>query len=150
MLQRIQTIYLILAGIFISLTFYFSFATYSISNELKPFTSLGFNPFGQNIEIFPLYILVIISSLLIAISIISFKNRKRQIFINTANYFVLLALMVLVFINFNVFEPLQDTDIDISYGASLFFPIVSFVLVLMANRAVKNDEKLIKSMDRIR
>ena len=150
MLQRIQTIYLILAGICTSLTLYFSFATYSISGKLVSFTSQGFSPFGKNIENFPLYIVIIISSILIALSIISFKKRKRQIFLNTANYMVVLALIVLIFINFKNFEPTQDENIEISYGVGMFLPIVTLVLLFMANRAVKKDEELIKSMDRIR
>ena len=134
-----------------SLTLYFSFATYKINEIAVPFNSKGFTPFGENLESFPLYIVVIISSVLIALSIISFKNRKRQIFLNTANYLVIIALLVLVFVSFNAFEKtVEVVKEDVSYGPGMFLPITSLVLLFMANRAVKKDEDLIKSMDRIR
>jgi len=151
MLQRIQTIYLIIAGLCMSFTLYFSFATYTVNGKKIPFNSQGFTPFGENLESFPLYIIVLISSILIAFSIMSFKNRKRQTFLNTANYLVIIALLVLVFASFNAFEKtVEVVKDDVSYGAGMFFPITSLVMLFMANRAVKKDEELIKSMDRIR
>ncbi|MGK0436639.1 MAG: hypothetical protein ACJAX0_000876 [Flavobacteriales bacterium] len=44
--------------------------------------------------------------------------------------------------------PIEKTEIN--YGIGLFLPIVALICLLMANRAIKSDEKLIKSMDRIR
>ena len=35
-------------------------------------------------------------------------------------------------------------------GIGLFLPVVSIVLVVLANKAIKKDETLIKSIDRLR
>ena len=35
-------------------------------------------------------------------------------------------------------------------GIGLFLPVVSIVLVVLANNAIKKDEALIKSIDRLR
>jgi glucan phosphoethanolaminetransferase (alkaline phosphatase superfamily) len=101
--------------------------------------------------LYPLFINVLVSIILSLLSILSFKNRKRQQLINKINFIVLLVLLIVMFIDFNNIAsllPIEKTEI--SYGIGMFLPIIALICILMANRAISKDEKLIKSMDRIR
>tara|TARA_B110000240_G_scaffold158211_1_gene176175 strand:- start:280 stop:636 length:357 start_codon:yes stop_codon:yes gene_type:complete len=101
--------------------------------------------------LYPLFINVIVSILLALFSVLSFKNRKRQQLLNKINFLVLLVFLIVMFFDFNNIAsdlPIEKTEIN--YGIGLFLPIVALICLLMANRAIKSDEKLIKSMDRIR
>ncbi|MGB1040948.1 MAG: DUF4293 family protein, partial [Flavobacteriales bacterium] len=83
--------------------------------------------------------------------IISFKNRKRQLLLTKINFITVLLLVVFIFANFNFIESfLSISKENISYGIGMFLPIVALVAIIMAYRAIKKDEDLIKSMDRIR
>lgn len=147
MIQRIQSIYLAVTLISMGLLFIFPFSTYS---------GIEFNVFGFANELgigvtYPLFINVIISLVLSLVAIFSFKNRKRQILFSRINFAVVLILLIVMFWDFNQMEkalPIEKSEI--SYGIGMFLPIVALISLLMAIRFIVKDEKLIKSMDRIR
>ena len=146
MIQRIQTIYLAIAIICIGLALIFPFGTYD---------GIEFNVFGVNkisvINSYPLIYNVIASIILSLLAIFTFKNRKRQQLYNKVNFVILLILLVGIFIGFNNLKSSLDiAKENISYGIGMFLPIVALVAIIMAYRAIKKDEDLIKSMDRIR
>ncbi len=39
---------------------------------------------------------------------------------------------------------------EVSYGPGIFFPIISLLFILLANRAIRKDENLVRAADRIR
>ena len=49
-----------------------------------------------------------------------------------------------------VLLPLSGEFQDSQNGIGLFLPVVSVVLLVLANKAIKKDEALIKSIDRLR
>ena len=147
MIQRIQSIYLAVALISMGLILVFPFSTY---NGIE-FNSSGFiGTEGPGVT-YPLVINVIISMILSLLAIFSFKNRKRQILFTKINFAVALILLAVMFWDFNHIEKgFQIDKSKISYGVGMFLPIVALISLLMANRFISKDEKLIKSMDRIR
>ena len=151
MIQRIQTIYLAIAAICILLTLFIPFSSYSFQNETEVFGSFGFSMKTVEVTIFPVIYNIAISLFLFLLSIFSFKNRKRQLQLNMVNFAVIIIFIALIFVDFDKIETAFNFEKeDINYGLGMFLPIVSLVGVFMANRAIKSDEKLIKSMDRIR
>ncbi len=44
----------------------------------------------------------------------------------------------------------EATEIVSEKGIGMFLPIVSIVLLVLANKAIKKDEDLVKSVDRLR
>lgn len=149
MIQRIQSVYLAVAIICLALLFVFPFSSYP-NMDFTILELTNSDESGAKI-LYPLAINVILSIVLSIFSIISFNDRKRQILLNKINFVVLLVLLIVMFLDFNNIEsalPIQKTDI--SYGIGMFFPIVALISLLMANRFITKDEKLIKSMDRIR
>lgn len=70
---------------------------------------------------------------------------------NKLNYLTLIILLVFIFVDFNIIEKKINVENEaIHYGIGMFLPIVALVALGMAGRAIKKDENLIKSMDRIR
>ncbi len=147
MIQRIQSVYLAVALISMGLILVFPFSTYGDYE----FNALGFNNGLSVASLYPLVYNVIISLILSLLAIFSFKNRKRQILFSRINFVVVLILLAVMFWDFNYLKNSLPIDSsEISYGIGMFLPIVALISLLMAIRFIVKDEKLIKSMDRIR
>ncbi len=136
MLQRIQTIYLFLAAI--------------ISGGLIFLLSLWKNSTGQHIyaeDQLMILVMFLASAALSLVSIFIFKNRKLQFVLGRIN--ILLNFFLLgVFVYWSLSLP---GEMDISEkGIGMFLPIISIVFLVLANKAIKKDEDLVKSVDRLR
>ncbi|CAZ96920.1 DUF4293 domain-containing protein [Zobellia galactanivorans] len=136
MIQRIQTVYLLIvvlvAGV---LPFWVNLWSDAEGNEI----------FASN-EIF-ISLTFYISSLLALIAIVMFKNRKNQFVMNRLNMILNLFLL-----GFFVYRSLNlSGEISVSEkGIGMLIPIISIVFLVLANRAIKKDEDLVKSVDRLR
>ena len=136
MLQRIQTVYLFLAAITAAgLIFVFSLWTNSAGVEVYAQDQLV--TFGMFLG----------SAAISLVSIFMFKNRKLQFVLGRLN--IILNLFLLgVFVYWSLTLP---GEIDISEkGIGMFLPIISIVFIVLANKAIKKDEDLVKSVDRLR
>ena len=136
MLQRIQTIYLFLAAL--------------ISGVLIFFVSLWYTEVGNPVFVEEVLIalgLFLASAVLSFISIFLFKNRKLQFVLGRIN--ILLNFFLLgVFVYWSLTVP---GEMEISEkGIGMFIPVLSIVFLVLANKAIKKDEDLVKSADRLR
>jgi peptidoglycan/LPS O-acetylase OafA/YrhL len=93
-------------------------------------------------------ILLGLSTMLTIVSIISFKKRQNQFVMNRLNIILNLILLGLfVYRSLN----LSGEAVAVSEkGIGMFLPIVAIVLLVLANKAIKKDEDLVKSVDRLR
>jgi hypothetical protein len=137
MIQRIQTVYLIIALVILgALPFVFPLFTMSDGKELRFMSdSLYTVIFG-------------LSTALTLISILYFKKRQHQFVLNRLTIILNLILLGLfVYRSLN----LSGEAIKVSEkGIGMFLPIVAIVFLALANRAIKKDEDLVKSADRLR
>lgn len=136
MLQRIQSIYLLLAAI--------------NSGGLIFLFSLWENSIGEPVYVqdeMMVFLMFLTSALLSLVSIFMFKNRKLQFVLGRLN--ILLNFFLLgVFVYWSLSLP---GEMDISEkGIGMFLPIISIVFLVLANKAIKKDEDLVKSVDRLR
>ncbi len=136
MLQRIQTIYLLLA-IIVSAGLIFVFSLWE--------NSAGVDVFAQDqLLIFGMFMA---SAAISLVSIFMFKNRKLQFVLGRLNI-ILNFFLLGVFVYWSLTLP---GEIDISEkGIGMFLPIISIVFLVLANKAIKKDEDLVKSVDRLR
>ena len=136
MIQRIQTIYLLLtAGISAGLIFVFHLWT---TNESVKF-------FAQDdIAYFAMFLG---SAVLSLISIFMFKNRQTQFVLGRLN--ILLNFILLGFFVYQSLNVSGEADVS-EKGIGILLPILSIVLLVLANKAIKKDENLVKSVDRLR
>ena len=136
MLQRIQTVYLLLSAV-ISAGLIFVFQLW---------TTQSGQPFYAQDNLF--YIgLFITSAVLSLISIFSYKNRKSQFVLGRLNIilnFILLGLFVYQSLNISGEANVSEK------GIGILLPIFSIVFLVLANKAIKKDEELVKSVDRLR
>ncbi|MFS4483318.1 DUF4293 domain-containing protein [Hyunsoonleella sp. 2307UL5-6] len=136
MLQRIQSIYLLLAaGNALGLIFVFHLW---ITNEGETVFALDQLPyFGAFVA----------SGVLSIITIFLFKNRKLQFVLGRLNIilnFFLLGFFVYLSLN------ISGETVVSEKGIGMFLPIISIVFLALANKAIKKDEDLVKSVDRLR
>ena len=137
MLQRIQTVYLILA-ILVAGVLPFFLPLYTLNNVKEVF-------FMQNMVYVTLFGLSLTLSLL---SILSYSKRQNQFVMNRLNMIlnlILLGLFVYCSLNLS-----GETEMVSEKGIGMFLPIIVIVLLVLANKATKKDEDLVKSVDRLR
>lgn len=144
MIQRIQSLYLlVLVLISVLAILFLNLWIQSDATEIKVLTLFQ----RDNWMYKTLSILYLLSPALAFISLLSFKSRKRQLVFNNIN--LLANLFLLGFLVFFLFNLSGETLVS-EKGIGSFFPLVSIVLLLLANKAIRKDENLVKSIDRIR
>ena len=139
MLQRIQTIWLLLAAIGGSLTFKYAFFSGNLLDEhqVKAFKDLTAGAY------LPILLLTILCILLSVIAIGLFKNRRLQLRLTLGALVLSILIIVLYYIQAKKFE-------EGAYDLTALFAIAVPVLLLLAARGISKDEKLVKSLDRLR
>lgn len=147
MIQRIQTVFILVAEMLVASLFFFKFADLSVNGELHTFTIYGiFN--GETLVFDGLAILVFIGLILLLhlAIILSYKKRIRQIRMLVFTIILLLGLFgMFIYFTYAGFE-----GANIAFKIPVVFPVVAVILDYLAIRAIGKDEALIRSMDRIR
>ena len=136
MIQRIQTIYLVISAVIMG-SLYMLFPVVlgeggAIIIDRNEPVVLG---------------LIFISIALAIISILSFKKRQTQFVLNRLNIisnFILLGVFVYRSLT------LSGETLVSEKGIGVLLPIISIVFLVLANKAIKRDEDLVKSVDRLR
>ena len=138
MIQRIQTIWLALAAIFEGLTFQFPFYTgdwkedsVNTAVNLKASTTTGFT------------VVTIIVIVIAVLSIFLFKNRPVQRLLCATGVGASAAAVGLY-----AYEMKDFFSGSIDVWALIYIAVIIFFI--LAIRSISADEKLIKSMDRLR
>ncbi|UGU16991.1 DUF4293 domain-containing protein [Sinomicrobium kalidii] len=136
MLQRIQSIYLIIVVL--------------VSGVLPFVLSLWKDAEGVSVyaasELWAM-VMFIVSAILGVISIFAFKKRKNQFVLNRLN--MILNLILLGVFAYRSLNLSGESNIS-EKGIGIFLPVVSIVFLVLANKAIKKDEDLVKSVDRLR
>jgi len=143
MIQRIQTIYLFLASI-VSGGLIFVFNLWNTIKE-KIFVVDLFSREVFTLKVIPF--MFIMSAILSLVAIFLFKNRKLQFVVGRIIIMINLFLLgLLIYLSLNLSG---ETSVS-EKGIGMFLPILAILLVVLANKAIKKDEDLIKSVDRLR
>ena len=131
MIQRIQTIYLLIA------TIAFALLSFKI-----PFWSLNDAfMYAQNDN--KLYLLLITLFVFSLIGIFLFKKRTVQMKLLRLSILIEFLVVVRLFLTYK--------ELNTPLDAKVYFLLMSaFVALLLAYRGVKKDENLVRSVDRIR
>lgn len=91
--------------------------------------------------------LLIGSGVLTFIAILNFKKRQQQFVLNRLSIilnFVLLGVFVYRSLS------ISGGTLVSEKGIGVLLPIISIVFLVLANKAIKRDEDLVKSVDRLR
>lgn len=139
MIQRIQSIYLLLAAIASSTLFGLPFVTATA----QPEGLLQDGAFDISDHL-GLMILTVLIAVVAVGTIFLYKNRVLQMNLGKLNIVLLVALLGFAAWLYS------SIQVDTNFGAGLVVPIVVFVLTFLANRSIYKDERLVRSADRLR
>ena len=89
-----------------------------------------------------------LSSALSLLSILSHTKRQQQFVMGRLN--IILNLILLGLFVYRALNLSGGTATVSEKGIGMFLPIFSIVLLALANKAIKKDEDLVKSVDRLR
>jgi hypothetical protein len=147
MIQRIQTMYLLISTLLVGLLFLLPFAEIAKDGTVYLFNFKGIlldNVVKENGIFISILIGAILALHVYAIS--SFKKRVLQIRIVVFSIVLLMGLCGL----FSYYTYYSFTGAIISLKIGVLFPVVAIILDYLAMRAIGKDEALIRSIDRIR
>jgi len=147
MIQRIQTIYILVSALLVGSLIKLKFADLSVNNELYTFVAKGIYN-GEELLFNGLAILIFIPiiALLHVIVIFLYKKRILQIRILVFSIVLLLGLFGLFF----YFTYAGFTGAKVAFKVPVVFPILAIILDYLAIRAIGKDEALVRSLNRIR
>ncbi|MCF8228853.1 MAG: DUF4293 domain-containing protein [Bacteroidales bacterium] len=159
MIQRIQSLLLLIVVAANVLIFFFPIATFENENlfyvyHLYIYQVSNMVPGSENLfadtMMLPLAAGVIVIGLLALITIFLYKTRLMQMRIIKIDIFLNILLIVVFFFFFvNTIETKLETTADYHY-LTVSFPLISLLFLVLSYRAILRDEKLVRSADRLR
>lgn len=157
MLQRKQSLFLLIGALLAFATWLFPIASFEGADGIHRLWTTGlFDPEGvENTlasPVLPFSVLHTILGAALVLSIFFYGNRKRQMRVVRGTYLLILAVVAFQYITRNsVLAYLaQDGAVQNWYGLSFYLPLVVLVLAFLAERAIKADDELVRSADRLR
>lgn len=155
MIQRIQSIFLLLSIVLIGVCLCSPLGTYVGSDSLVHATlsnSWLYDADYQECYIASsaLFVLLALAGVVTILSLFGYENRIRQMRWTVLSC-ILLVLYYLSFVGFAIYyakTKYAGAHFQIAFYAC--FPILSFILNLLAYWRIKHDEKLVRAADRIR
>jgi glucan phosphoethanolaminetransferase (alkaline phosphatase superfamily) len=157
MIQRVQTIFLFLIavgmGVTLSTQLWMQGDVDGDYWTLSAFMLTNFDQGGEVIQSsskWYLAALAVLAAILALASIFQYRLRSRQLLLNMINSLVMVSLVAATFLTTNgINEAIQGEDGG-DYGLGFWSILVSMVMNMLANRFIKKDEALVRSVDRIR
>ncbi len=148
MVQRIQTVFLLIAATALALMLTYPLVKTSVP-EASGLYQDGLLYTQENL---PSTVIIGLAILLCIVAIFLFKKRRLQI------QFVILAVVFILAGNviggYSFLQPtLQIRSVHqatLTPGLGAFMPIVGLICLFLAYRGIRKDEKIVKSMDRLR
>ena len=147
MIQRKQSVFMLIAVVAVSLTFFFPYAQVG---DIYLRHNGAFLADGSKADISHLYFQLsfLAAGMLTLRSIFLFKNRRSQ-----ATWLRMTFIFLALGLGLMSWFLLSATEIghgSIQPGVSLFMPIAAFLCNVLALRAILKDEELVQSVSRIR
>jgi len=136
MIQRIQTVYLLIVALMAGvLPFWLQLWSDAEGNAIFAKNELwvSFAFYG--------------ATALAVLAIVLFRKRQNQFVANRLN--MILNLCLLGFFVYRSLNLSGEADV-LEKGIGMLIPVFSIVFLVLANRAIKKDEDLVKSVDRLR
>lgn len=158
MIQRIQSIFLFLVAVAMGLTLGLDLWIQEAAdsgeiwklNALFMIQSSSAGEIIQSSSNWYIAALAAFVGLLAIISIFQYRNHGRQMMINMFNSLLMVGLVAIVFLTTNgVNQELAAAD-NGEYQIGFWAILVAMVCNMLANRFIRKDVALLKSVDRIR
>ena len=149
MIQRIQTVYLLITTILTSLVIGFPVMEVIGENIFFTMTVGGMYVDKNLVDSIWSLLTLCISSILVALAAISqFKKRKRQIQLCIFNILLLVGFYIVLGVYYWILKDISANEI--TFGWTVVLPAINIILSYLSIRAIKKDEALVKALDRLR
>ena len=153
MLQRKQTLWMLLAVICAALTFQFSFYSGNVEvgknghvfMHLRAYPTIGIGPDSASSGSILILIVTVILIAGILFNIFNYKDRSKQLWVDIG-LIVLSLLNILLYWRASGPPHFVEGNYNIGAALSVAIPICLF----FAAQGIRKDEKLVKSTDRLR
>jgi hypothetical protein len=141
MIQRIQSIWLLIVAIT-------AFATYTLTLYTGKLADGSLRTLMLADRLLLAILIVLIGSLAI-VCIFLFKKRKLQFRLSVLGVIFSLAFL---FVEYLMVEDFKKTNniLSGSYQPGALLPVIMIIFFILAARGIYKDEKLVKSVDRLR
>lgn len=157
MIQRIQTVFLLVVSLCAVVILFTDFATFTADGDPYTFNAFGIERMNKEINFspilsVPLTAFVFGMLLLPLVAIFQYKKRKNQISLGYVTSGLALGAQLLVVYYVWDIERFIPTEgaIEAAYGIGLIMPAIAIIFNQLAIARIKKDEKLVKSLDRLR
>jgi len=156
MIQRIQSIYLLVAGLVTMVLLFIPIGT--LTSEIGFYTYTPFTVHVINTDLvvaktFFVAILLLLSSIISFVTIFLYKKRKLQVRLINLNMLIVLATlltMLYIYPKF-VFTKIQDLNNTVlEYNYVILIIALTAMGLYMAKKAIIKDEALVRSSERLR
>ncbi len=145
MIQRTQSLWLFLASLMNAGVLYFDlYKTHTLVN--------GVDTLGQVrvSDHYPSLLITVVMTMLPLVTIFMFNNRKRQIRMTAFGMVAIAAFISMLLMRVNNLSKLVPPPTSGSYWIGSVLPVIALVFLFMAILGIRRDEKLVKSVDRLR
>lgn len=99
---------------------------------------------------YPSWLLVLFMSFLPLATIFMYKNRKRQIWMTILSVIAVCGFIFLTLSRVSKETSITPPPTNGTYWIGSILPVISLVFLILAIMGIRKDEKLVKSVDRLR
>ncbi len=157
MLQRRQSLFLLIAIMVIGFSFLLPVARYTQGDAMYRFTLLGLTTAEGRLVAdaelnVPFGLLMGLLAVMLVVIVLQFRDRPRQLrFVRFAYVFVL-VIGASLYITHNSIKAYleQAAPVEAFTGGAALAPVLVLVLLFLAQRGIRKDEELVRSVDRLR
>lgn len=147
-IQRIQTVYLLIAVILMVVFAFFPALTFELGDKTVLYGALESGRAGV-MHINPLLLtLVILISLLALIDVFLYKNLQRQMTVCFVDIIIGIAMLIAICIQ--AFYVGNRDGWIVSWQWYLLLPVLSIIFLMMAHKSMSRDKKKLLDADRLR
>lgn len=147
-IQRIQSLYLLIAVILMAVFAFFPALTFELGGREFVYGALEAGKVGVT-HIDPLMLMLIVLICLLAfIDIFLYKNLQRQMTVCFVDIIIGLAMLVAICIE--AFVVSGKEGLTLTWQWYLALPILSIIFLMLAHKAMSRDKKMLRDADRLR
>lgn len=152
MIQRIQSLYLLVATLLMSFTLFLPIASFGVAGQTYELTAFTLSCGEASQSTIWMGIMLVMATALPLVTIFLFKRRTLQIRLCAVEIILLLGSLVMIglyyWLTSRIFEGVTIDHRQFGWAAPM--PILAIVVTYLASRAIFKDEVLVRSLDRIR
>lgn len=166
MIQRVQSIFLFLVGLCMLLVLFFplwekvsiedqqvvTLTAFSLTHYAIDTTTPDTIPTALSTrQTYYIAILAVLAALVAFYSIFQYHNRLTQMKLGALNSLLMAAVLgVSLYVVTSIGETMLRPDMQGTYKLGFFLPAFALIFNVLSNRFIRRDEKLVRSVDRIR